>query len=125
VPSVLPSKDNPHAGTFRGEWSDDTALPFKRLLTFSDGDALTQARAANRAEWKAKRGKFDSWVGEYTAVGHSLGGVLFAADTMCGINDSVHNVHGPFYVSGRRFMRNLAVGTATALTVRKPNLLYA
>lgn len=125
VPSVMPSRDNPHAGTFRGEWSDETALPFARLLTFTDGDALTQARAANRAQWKANRGKFDSWIAEYTAIGHSLGGVLFAPDTMCGVNDSVHNVHGPFYVSARRFMRSNAGGTTTQLTLRKPGLLAA
>jgi prophage tail gpP-like protein len=125
VPSVMPSRDNPHAGTFRGEWSDDTALPFKRLLTFSDGDALTKERAANRARWKAMRGKFDSWVAEYTALGHSAGGTLFAPDTMCGVNDTVHNVHGPFYISARRFMRSESGGTTTALQLRKPNLLVA
>jgi hypothetical protein len=55
VPSLMPSRDNPHAGTFRGELSDETALPFKRLLTFADGDALTKARAEDRAKWKANR----------------------------------------------------------------------
>jgi hypothetical protein len=57
VPSVMPSRDNPHAGTFRGEYTDETALPFnlKRLLTLTDGDTLTKARADNRAKWKANR----------------------------------------------------------------------
>jgi hypothetical protein len=120
VPSVMPSRDNPHAGTFRGQFSDETALPFKRLLTFTDGDALTKARADDRARWKANRGKFDSFVAEYTAMGHSLGGVLFAPDSMC-----VHDVHGPFYISARRFMRNASVGTVTPLMLHKPGLLAA
>jgi prophage tail gpP-like protein len=125
VPSVMPSPDNPHAGTFRGEWNDETALPFNRLLTFSDGDALTPERAVNRAKWKANRGKFDSWIARYTAIGHSAGSALFAPDTMCGVNDTVHNVHGPYYISARRFMRSLGGGTTTLLTLRKPGLLAA
>jgi prophage tail gpP-like protein len=125
VPSVMPSPDNPHAGTFRGEWSDETALPFNRLFTFSDGDALTPERAANRAKWKANRGKFDSWIAQYTAIGHSAGGTLFAPDTMCGVNDTVHGVHGSYYISARRFVRSMTGGTTTVLELRRPNLLSA
>jgi prophage tail gpP-like protein len=40
-------------------------------------------------------------------------------------NDSVHGVHGPFYISARRFMRSLGGGTTTVLTFRKPGLLAA
>lgn len=129
VPSVLPDKYNPHAGTFRGFYSNPTALPFKRLLTFSDGDVgvdgpgLKQATA--RAEWKARRGLFDSWTAQYTFKGHVMNGTFFAPDTMIDVDDTIHKVSGVHYLVARRFQRSIRGGTTTSLTLKKANLLTA
>lgn len=131
LPEALPDRFNPHAGNFRGKYSDQTILPFRRFLSFSDGDVgvngpgsdLQQATA--RAAWKAKRGLFDAWTAEYTYKGHVINGTFFAPDTMIGIDDTIHNVSGNHYVVARRLVRSKGQGTVTMLTLKKPNLLSA
>jgi prophage tail gpP-like protein len=125
VPSVLPSRFNPHAGTFQAKYSDPTQLPFRRLLTFQDSDSMTQAFANDRVKQRFQRGQFDSWVSEYTAYGHVMGGTFFAADTMIAIDNTIDSVRGNFYVVARRFQRTKGGGTTTKLQLRKPNLLRA
>lgn len=129
VPSVLPDRYNPHAGNFKGIYQNTKVLPFRRFLSFSDGDVgvdgpgLKQATA--RAEWKAKRGIFDSWTAEYTYKGHVINGTYFAPDTMVGVDDTIHNVSGVYYLVSRRFVRSIQNGTTTMLALKKPNLLTA
>lgn len=129
VESVLPDRYNPHAGNFRGYFSDPSVLPFKRLLTFSDSDVGVDGpnipQATARAEWKAKRGMFDSWTAEYTFRGHVINGTFFAPDTMIAVEDSVHGISGVYYVVARKFARSISGGTTTVLTLKKPNLLSA
>lgn len=129
VESVLPDRYNPHAGNFRGHYSNPRALPFKRLLTFSDSDVGVDGpdipQATARAEWKAKRGMFDSWTAEYHFRGHVMNGTFFAPDTMIAVEDTVHGIKGVYYVVARRFARSISGGTTTVLTLKKPNLLSA
>ncbi len=131
------AKGDQHPGTFRGYYTNKDALPFKRTLTMSDGDAgyLAQDRkgvdpklshnaaATDRAIQKGQRGLFDSWTMEYTVEGHVMGGHFIAPDTMCGVDDSINDLKGNFYISARRLARS-ASGTLTTITVRKPNLLH-
>lgn len=138
VPSVLPNKYNPHAGTFKGFYQNASALPFKRLLTFSDGDVgvdgpnLPQATA--RAQWRGKRGLFDAFTAEYTFKGHVISpdgdlegrsGTFFAPDGILAVEDTVNKISGPHYLMARRFQRSPQGGTTTILTLKKPNLLSA
>lgn len=125
VPSVLPDRFNPHRGTFQGKHIDASVLPYKRLLTFSEGDALTQQMADDRALWKFQRGQFDSWVAHAIVEGHAMNGAFITPDTMCGIEDTVAPFRGNAYISARRFIRNLKQGTVTHLELRKPNFLRA
>jgi prophage tail gpP-like protein len=125
VPSVMPDRFNPHAGTFQGRYQDTTQLPFRRYRTLSDSDAMVQSFANDRARWAFARGLFDSWVGQYTVFGHVLGGTLLAADTMIAVDDTINGVRENLYVAGRRFQRSKSGGTTTRLELRKPNLLRA
>lgn len=129
VASVLPDRFNPHAGMFKGQFRDDSLLPFYRLLTFSDSDALSNnaknPMANDRALWKAQRGQFDGWQGEYVVEGHAMGGVFIAPDAMCGLNDTVNGEMGNHYISARRFERSEQSGTITSVTLRRKGLLRA
>lgn len=125
IPSVLPDRFNPHAGTFQAKISDPSQLPFRRSLTFSDSDAMTQQFADDRVKWKFNRGLFDSWTAEYTAYGHVLGGTFFAADAMIAADDTVNGIRKNLYIASRRFKRSVRGGTTTSLQLRLPNLLRA
>jgi hypothetical protein len=125
VPSVLPDRFNPHAGTFQGKYEDPSQLPFPRSNTFAESNAMTQQFADDRARWKFERGQFDSWVGEYTVFGHVLGGTFLAADTMVAVDDTINGIRENLYVAGRRFQRSKSGGTITILELRKPNFLRA
>jgi hypothetical protein len=126
--AVAFAKGDQHPGTFKGRFSNPNALPFRRTLTFSDGDALTNSKknpmATDHATRRGQRGLFDSWVAEYQVEGHVMGGVYITPDAMCGVDDSVNRVKGNYYISARRFLRSNGGGTLTQITVRKPNLLH-
>lgn len=117
--------DDPNRMKFRGEFKDTKALPFTRRLTFTDGEMLTRSRATKRAEWRAKRGVFDSFTLEYVVTGHSQNGLFYEPDTICEVDDTVLGVKGYYYVSAVRYQRTMQAGTTTTLTIKKPNLLSA
>lgn len=125
VPSVMPDRFNPHAGTSKSTYSDSSQLPFKRLLTFQESDALSQQMGNDRVQQKFDRGLFDSWIGEYTVDGHVMNNLFISADTMVNVNDSVSPYSGNAYVGARRFVRSAQQGTVTQMQLRLPNLLRA
>ena len=101
------------------------ALPFKRQCSFSDGDQLRKDAANARAEWKWKRGRYDSERHEYTVKGHSQNGIFWTPDTLVGVSNTVHNRSGKYYVSGVRFSRTQREGTTTQLTLHPSGFLSA
>lgn len=121
----LPTQQNPHADSYQAHVRDKSALPFSRLLTFTDNDTLNEKMAEDRADQKMKMGKFNSWVGTYTIPDHVIGDVFITPDTMCNLNDTVNNEVGGRYVTSRRFTRSNRGGTQTVLELRLPNLLRA
>lgn len=117
--------NNPNAAKFRGAFSPKTApLPFDHNLFTADPEMFTLGLAAKGAEWKWKRGIFDSWSATYTVRGHYQGGMWWESDTMCEVHDSVHGHDGLFYVSSVTYIRD-GQGDRTEVTIRKPNLLTA
>lgn len=125
VPSVLPDRFNPHAGTIRGHYANASVLPFPRPFSFGESDAMTQSFADDRAKWKFNRGMFDAETMTYEAIGHVNSGKFYAADACCGVDDTVYGIREKRYVSARRFRRSKASGTTTTLTVHRTGLLSA
>lgn len=130
-PPDLTNSTNPNEGQFIGAFqtppfvSLNAPLPFNRRMAFSDGDQLTAAQAAARAQWKFQRGQFDSYIYEIEVKGHAQGGAYYVEDTMAEVDDTVHGVQGQFYVSKVRKAGTRDRGTRSILTLRKPKLLAA
>ena len=65
--------------------------------------------------------------GRYTITvpGVSQGGIFYANDTICTVEDEIHNVKGLYYVSAVRMNRDMQGGTSTTLTIKEKGLLAA
>lgn len=59
----------------------------------------------------------------YTIVGHRIGGLPVAVDTMISVNDDDQNLHLPLWVFGRRFSKTPHDGTKTTLELIRPGSL--
>jgi prophage tail gpP-like protein len=117
--------NNVNQGHYHGDYHHPADLPFVHRLSFADAEQMSRPQAVNRAEWKAKRGKFDSWKYEVVVTGHQQGGSYFIPNVMCSVNDTVHGVKGNYYVQSVKMERSSSGGTQTTLTLREPNLLAA
>lgn len=127
--------NDPNANSFRGTFTLPTgvlanesvfpSLGFNRLTAFADPDRLSRDQATARAQWKIRRGQFDSWIYEVTVRGHSQGGNFYEPDTIAEVTDTVLGVSGTLYVSAVRYERDLGTGQLTRLTLRQPRLLAA
>lgn len=110
---------------------DTTYFPVHRLHTYTDTNQMSQDKADARAEWKFKKGAFDSWMYTFETVGHSQDGIPFVEDTLCEIHDEVYGIDDVYYIAEIKASRKLAsagvdrsgnVGTKTAFTVKKKDL---
>jgi len=119
------NSENQNATKFRGTYQNTGSLPFTRLFTFADGDQLTRAAANDRAEWKWRRGRYESERHEYTVKAHHQGGKFWTPDTCASVSNTVHGRSGKYYISGVRFTRTMRDGTQTQLTVHPSGFLSA
>ena len=117
--------NNPNEGHFKGLYNDSKALPFVHRISFADAEQLSVTQAKNRSVWKANRGAFDSFKYEAVVYGHQQNGSFYTPDTMCSIDDTVHNIRGNFYIQAVKYERDNQSGTKTTLTLRKAGLLAA
>ena len=120
--------ESPNRNRFRGQYTNvDTigSLPFSRVFYFSDGDQYDKTMANKRAEWKWRRGKFDSFEAEYTVAGHVQGGKFWVPDTCVDLLDEIHGLNGKYYISAVRYNRTQQQGTTTTITVREAGQLSA
>lgn len=123
---VQANVENPNRTRFRGQYSpSDPPFDWPRVFYFSDGDQLTRDMANRRAEWKYKRGRFDSFVAEYTVAGHTQNGLFWAADTLVDVLDEINGLSGLYYISAVRYNRTLQAGTTTSLTLHETGVLAA
>jgi prophage tail gpP-like protein len=130
IPPKIQNSENPNE-QFRHDFfvPDANPLPFNRLLTFSDQEAISPQLRKNRAKWKWQMGMFQSWTYEIEVQGHSYtfdkseGGAFYVSNTMISVNDQVNKVQGTYYVQSARRSCMLRDGLRTKLTIRRPGLL--
>jgi prophage tail gpP-like protein len=125
MPPEFSNPENPNAGRFWGVFDNLGSLTFPRLFTFADGDQYVKGMARRRAEWRWRRGRFDSFMAEYTVAGHSQNGIFWVPDAMVDVTDEVHGLRGKYYISAVRYNRTNDGGTTTTITVREPGQLSA
>lgn len=126
--------NNPNAAKLRGQFQAGPpyaeVLPFPHWMIFADGEMFQRNLARKHAEWKYKRGIYDSWEARYTVKGHwgtDPNGQTWwwEADTMCELHDTVHGHEGLFYVASVRCDRTPDRGDTTEVVLKKPGLLSA
>jgi len=127
-------KDNPNAAKLRGEFRamppKAEILPFEHDLIFADGEMFQRNLARKHAEWKYKRGIYDSWEARYTVKGHyqidkNGNAWWWESDQMVEVHDTVHGHEGLFYVASVRCDRTMQNGDTTEVVLKKPGLLSA
>lgn len=105
-------------------------VPYTHRLTFGDGEMFTDAMAAKMAEWKWKRGMFDSHHLEVTVQDHYQlddkgAGVWYEADQLCEVDLPGVDAQGLYYVQAAHCMSTVENGDVTKLILRWPWLLSA
>lgn len=118
-------KLNPNASHRRGSFWNPMVLPFTHRLTFADGEMYDRALARKQAEWRYKRGIFDSLYLTVTAYDHHQGGTWWESDTMAEIESDLLGVSGLFYLASVQYASTQADGDVTHLVFRLPGLLSA
>ncbi len=121
--------NNANAEKKRGGFHNPKALPFVHRLTFGDGEMYERKYARKQAEWKYKRGIFDSWYVRYTVAGHyhtsSDRNLWWESDLMYDVKDEELGVDGVLYGASVLYSSNRSVGDTTDIIIRKPGLLSA
>ncbi len=115
---------NPNAQYTRSVYTPPSSpISFKRRFVVNDGEAINPTMRKNRAVNAFQMGEFNSWSYEVEVNRHSSNGTLFSSDSLCSVNDSVHQVTGAFYV--QRVQKTLSErgGTRAKLTLRLPGEL--
>ncbi len=114
--------NDPNPGKFQGYSENKGLLPFTHELTYTEGELYQPKYANAAADWRNKRGLFDSFTAVYRLRGHQQNGKFWTSDTMVAVNDTVNNIVGNFYVSLVRLERT-EQGDITEVYVKKPNVL--
>lgn len=123
---VAANTQSPNRGRFSGTYTPPSnPLPFPRLFSFADGDQLNKQMVNDRAEWKARRGRFDSFSATYTVQGHTQNGLYWTPDTCVDVLDEVNGLSGKYYISAVQYNRTMREGTTTNITVREAGQLSA
>lgn len=123
---VQANVEEPNRTRFSGVYTPPTPpLDWPRPFYFSDGDQLNRSMAKSRAEWKWKRGKFDSLEAEYTVANHTQNGLFWMPDTCVDVLDEVNGLNGKYYISAVRYSRTKDAGTTTTVTIHEAGVLAA
>ena len=106
-----------------GILSDPIIEEHPRALFLYDSQAhtLAQLQAFLLRELALRLRK--SLSAHYTIIGHRLGGLPVAVDTMISVNDDISNLHLPLWVFGRRFSKSPGEGTRSVLELVRPGSL--
>lgn len=105
---------------FKGE-ATDLSIPDEKTLQLYDSSIRSKDDAQTRAEYELAHSKQGSDALDYTVVGHSSNGLVFATDTIAHVEDQVAGVNGPYYVTARTFTRSTQTGPLTQLKLVPPN----
>lgn len=97
--------------------------PNARPLFMYDPEAHTQDQlnAFLRRELSLRMRK--SLEANYTILGHRIGGLPLAVDTIADVDDDRSNVHIPLWILSRRFSKRAGTGTLTQLELIRPGTL--
>jgi hypothetical protein len=117
--------NDPNARKKRGAVYNPSALPFEHRITAADPEMFRDGLAQKAAEWRYKRGLYDSFYIELTVEGHHQGGRWIEADTMAVFESEEYGISGSFYVESVHCSSNPREGDLTRLVLRKPGLLSA
>lgn len=106
-------------GDFKEQVRSSASLPsgsyvWPRVKVFRDGNAKSGERAKREAQRALSRANTNILTCEYTMRDHGQNGILYCPDTLAEIDDDVADVHGVFYVVGRKINKSLS-GTFTTL----------
>lgn len=118
-------KDYGTAARFRSDLEDDempVVMPYRRLLIESV-EGKTRKEIDTQAKRDLQQRRFDGLELNYTVRGHRNRGLLWQADTMAIVEDSLNAVTGSYYVSGRRFVGDVNGGQRTELRLHRPGTL--
>ena len=114
------------AGQVKGTAQDSElrARGLYRPTTIDDGDVESSTEARARAAWEVSNRAFAAQQLQYMIAGHEAApGVLWAPNQQVVVRDELVGITGTWWISGRRFTRDRAGGTRTALSLRPPGLL--
>ena len=100
-------------------------LPFTHRHTFGDGEMFTSKMATAQAEWRWKRGLFDSHYLEITVPDHYQGTEWWESDEMVAVEIPGLDAVGNYYLASVRCDSTVAEGDTSTLVLRWPHLLSA
>ena len=127
------NNDNPNAlkrrGFYKAKEDEKTGLPaplpFTNRLTFGDGEMYTSAMAQRQAEWRWKRGMFDSHYLQIEVLDHYQLGLWLESDEMAFVDIPQLEAVGLYYVQSVHCTGTEDRGDVTTVTLRWPHLLSA
>lgn len=94
-----------------------------RPLFLYDAQAHTQAQLEAFLLRELALRMRKSLTAHYGIIGHRLGGLPVAVDTMVAVDDDVSRLHQALWVLGRRFSRSTESGSRTTLELIRPGTL--
>lgn len=107
--------------------AQDTVLRARGLYrptTLDDGDVESTVEAKARAAWEVSQRQYEATQLQYVVAGHGpSAGVLWAPNQQVTVVDELVGTSGVWWISSRRFTRDIDSGTRTELVLRPPNLL--
>ena len=121
----LNDPNDPNATKRRGSYKAPGVQPFTHRFTFGDGEMLDGQMAAAAAEWRWKRGLFDSHYIEVKAPDHYQGGNWYESDELTDVKFPGLNTEGRYYVQSVKCDSTVKDGDTTTLILRWPYLLSA
>ena len=117
--------NDPNAMKRRGSYHAPGLLPFVQRFTFGDGEMLDGKMAAANAEWRWKRGLFDSHYLELRVPDHFQGANWYESDELCDVKIPALSTEGRYYVQSVKCDSTVKDGDVTTLVLRWPHLLSA
>jgi prophage tail gpP-like protein len=97
--------------------------PVARPLFLYDAESKTQAQLDNSVLREMSLLLAKSLTAHYTIMGHQLGGVNIAVDTIVDVWDERSNIQTPLWISGRSFKKSRSSGTTTEIDLVRPGSL--
>lgn len=100
-------------------------LPFTHRQTVGDGEMFDRSMAAGQAEWKWKRGMFDSHYLQVVVQDHYQGDTWWESDEMVEVDIPALDVKGTYYIQSAACDSSTESGDTTTLILRWTHLLSA